>query len=150
MPTILEELGINPSKYKMDGESLLELLSDEKQEMEERIFIAELATNVMQRHVPKKVAINRGKHKLIINSEFKSEDLAYFLFSPPEMEPMEVFDLEKDPDELYNKTRENPQLAQRLLDFLKNQNKMTRDVTAEEDKMSEELREQLRALGYIK
>lgn len=150
MPTILEELGINPSKYKMDGESLLELLSDEKQEMEERIFIAELATNVMQRHVPKKVAINRGKHKLIINSEFKSEDLSYFLFSPPEMEPMEVFDLGKDPDELYNKTRENPQLAQRLLDFLKNQNKMTRDVTAEEDKMSEELREQLRALGYIK
>jgi hypothetical protein len=126
------------------------LLSDEKQEMEERIFIAELATNVMQRHVPKKVAINRGKHKLIINSEFKSEDLAYFLFSPPEMESMEVFDLEKDPDELYNKSREYSQLTQQLLDFLKNQNKMTRDITAEEYKMSEELREQLRALGYIK
>lgn len=150
LPTILEALGINPSKYQMDGESLLELLSDEKQEMEERIFITELAPNVMQRHVPKKVAINQGKHKLIINHEFKSEDLAYFLFSPPEIEPMEVFDLEKDPDELYNKSQENPHLTRELLDFLKNQNKMTRKVSAEEAKMSEELREQLRALGYIK
>jgi arylsulfatase A-like enzyme len=150
MPTILEELGINRPKYPMDGESLLELLSDEKRQLEERIFIAELASNVMQRHVPKKVAINQGKYKLIINSEFKSEDLAYFLFSPPEIEPMEIFDLEKDPDELYDKSRENPQLTRKLLDFLNNQNKMTRAVTAEEDKMSEELREQLRALGYIK
>ena len=150
MPTILEALGINSSKYQMDGKSLLELLSDEKKEMEERIFIAELAPNVMQRHVPKKVAINLGKHKLIINNEFKSEDLAYFLFSLPKIEPMEVFDLEKDPDELYNKSREYPQLTRELLNFLKNQNKMTREVSAEEDKMSEELREQLRALGYIK
>lgn len=150
MPTILEALDINPSKYQMDGESLFDLLGDEKQEMEERIFISELASNVMQRHVPKKVAINLGKHKLIINNEFKSEDLAYFLSSLPEMEPMEIYDLEKDPDELYNKSRENPQLTRELLDFLRNQNKMTRKVSAEEAKMSEELREQLRALGYIK
>lgn len=150
MPTILEALDINSSKYQMDGKSLFELLSDEKKEMEERIFIAELAPNVMQRHVPKKVTINLGKHKLIINNEFKSEDLAYFLFSLPKIEPMEVFDLEKDPDELYNKSQEYPQLTRELLDFLKNRNKMTREVSAEEDKMSEELREQLRALGYIK
>jgi len=150
MPTILEELGINPSKYQMDGKSLLELLRDEQEEMEERVFISELGPNVMQRHVPKKVAINLGKHKLIINNEFNSEDLAYFLFSLPKIEPMEVFELEKDPDELHNKSQEYPQLTRELLDFLKNQNKKTRKVSAEEAKMSEELREQLRALGYIK
>ena len=66
------------------------------------------------------------------------------------MEPIEIFDLEKDPYELYNKSRENTQLTRELLDFLKNQNKITRKASAEEAKMSEELRKQLRALGYIK
>jgi arylsulfatase A-like enzyme len=150
MPTILEELDISPSKYQIDGESLIPLLSGDKRKMEERIFIAELGTNVMQRHVPKKVAINQGKHKFIINSEFQAQDKVYFLFPPPKIESMEVFDLGDDPDELHNIAPGNPRLTQELLDFLKNQNKRTRKVTAEEHKMNEEIRKQLRALGYIK
>jgi len=150
MPTILDVLDINPSKYQMDGETLSGLLSNKKQEKEERVFVSELASNVMRKHIPKKAAINSGKYKLIINNGFTSEDLAYFLSSPPETKPMEVFDLEKDPDELTNLSRENPQLARALLAFLKKQNKMRRKVSTEEAKMSEELREQLRALGYIK
>lgn len=150
MPTILDALGIDPPKHHLDGESLLALLSSEEQENRERIFICELASNVMQRHVPKKVAINREKHKFILNQDYKPEDLAYFSSPPPDTNPMEVFDLEADPDELENKVRENPRLAQALLDYLKTHNKQKGKVVPKEAELTEELREQLKALGYIK
>jgi arylsulfatase A-like enzyme len=150
MPTILDALDIRLPEQHLDGESLFALLSGEEQEKRERIFISELAPNVMQRHVPKKVAINRDKHKLILNKDFKPEDLAYFFSPPPEIEPMQVFDLEADPNELENKVHENPQLAQALLDLLKTHNKQKGKVIPQEAELTEELREQLKALGYIK
>jgi len=150
MPTILEALDIDPSGHHLDGESLFDFLHNDKAEKEERVFIAELASNVMQRHVQKKVAINQNRQKLIINSDFTRKDLDYFLFPPPENQPIEIFDLERDPDELINKARNNPQLARTLLDHLKERNKQKRDVSSERLKMSKELREQLKALGYIR
>lgn len=150
MPTILDALNINPPKQRLDGESLFDLLADKGQENSERIFICELASNVMQRHIPKKVAINRDKHKFILNHDFKPEDLAYFFSPPPDFDPTELFDLEADPYELKNKAREDPQLAQALLDFLKTHNKQKRKVVPEAAKIDQELREQLKALGYIK
>lgn len=150
MPTILDELGIGSWNQKIDGESLLELLSAKKQEKNERIFISELASNVMKKHVPKKVAINLDKQKLILNSDFKPEDLAYFFSPPPELERMEVFDLDADPDELKNIARKDPQLARALSNFLNTFNKQKRKVAPEEAKLNKELREQLKALGYIK
>jgi arylsulfatase A-like enzyme len=150
MPTILEALNIDLPKQELDGKSLFGLLADEEQENSERIFICELASNVMKKHVPKKMAINRGKHKFILNQDFKPEDLAYFFSPPPEIDPMEVFDLELDPDELKNMALEKPQLAKTLLDFLKTHNTQKRKVFPEKAKINQELREQLRALGYIK
>ena len=150
MPTILHELDINVSHLKLDGKSLVDLLNDKKKGKSDRIVVSELASNVMKRHVPKKVAIIRGKQKFILNHDYESEDLDYFFSPPPELDSMEVFDLGSDPDELINKARENPQLARDLLDFLNTYNKQTRKVAPEEAKMIPELREQLRALGYIK
>jgi arylsulfatase A-like enzyme len=150
MPTILDALNIDPPKQRLDGESLFALLDDKEQENSERIFICELASNVMQRHIPKKVAINRDKHKFILNHDFKPEDLAYFFSPPPDFDPTELFDLETDPDELKNIAREDSQLAQTLLDFLKTHNKQKRKVVPESAKIDQELREQLKALGYIK
>ncbi len=150
MPTILDALDMNPSKQQFDGKSLFDLLSGEEQEKDERIFISELAPNVMKKHVPKKVAINRGKQKFILNHDYSPEDLAYFFSQPPEFDPREVYDLGQDPDELENIVGENPQLVKVFLDFLKIQNKQKRKVSPEEAELNEELREQLRALGYIK
>jgi len=150
MPTILDALNIGLPKQRLDGKSLFDLLDDKKQENNERIFVSELASNVMKKHVPKKVAINRDKHKFILNHDFKPEDLAYFFLPPPEISQMEVFDLELDPKELKNKARENPQWAQALLDFLKIHNIQKMKVIPKESKLNKELREQLKALGYIK
>jgi arylsulfatase A-like enzyme len=150
MPTILDALNIDPPKQRLDGKSLFDLFGDKKQENNERIFISELAPNVVGKFVPKKVAMNRDRHKFILNQDFKPEALSYFSSPPPDFDPMEVFDLEIDPDELINKARENPQLALSLLDFLNTRNKQKRRLNPEEAKLNEELREQLKALGYIK
>ena len=150
MPTILHELDINPSHQKPDGKSLVGLIEDRKEGKTERVVVSELASNVMKRHVPKKVAISRGSHKFMLNQDYDSEDLAYFFSPPPELEALEVYDLAKDPDELINKARENPQLARDLLEFMNTYNVQKRKVDPEEAKMIPELREQLKALGYIR
>jgi arylsulfatase A-like enzyme len=150
MPTILHELDINASHHKPDGKSLIGLIEDSKEGKSERVVVSELASNVMKRHVPKKVAISRGSHKFILNQDYESEDLAYFFSPPPELEPMELYDLFTDQEELINKARENPQLARDLLEFLNAYNVQKRKVDPKEAKMIPELREQLKALGYIR
>ncbi len=150
MPTILHELDINASHQKPDGKSLVGLIEERKEGKSERVVVSELASNVMKRHIPKKMAISRGSHKFILNQDYDSEGLAYFFSPPPELESMEVYDLLTDPDELINKARENPQLARDLLEFLNTYNVQKRKVDPEEAKMIPELREQLKALGYIR
>jgi arylsulfatase A-like enzyme len=150
VPTILDALNIDPPKQRLDGKSLFDLFGNKKQENNERIFISELASNVMGKHVPKKVAINRDRNKFILNQDFEPEDLSYFSSPPPDIEPMEVYDIEKDANELINRARKNPQLARSLLDFLHTRNKQKRRLNPEEAKLNEELQEQLKALGYIK
>lgn len=150
IPTILDALHIDPFDYKMDGESLLVFLRNDDIKKDERVFISELAPNVMGRHIQKKVAINRNGKKLILNSDFTQDDLDYFFRSPPEIQQVEVFDMKTDPEELINIAQDNPRLARELLDFLKEKNRQTGEASSEKLKMSKELLEQLKALGYIR
>jgi len=150
MPTILDALDISPGKRRLDGQSLLPLLEDARRENEERTFIAELAPDVMGKHVPRKAAANRGRLKLILHDPYSPQDLAYFRFPPPQVHPVEIFDLDEDAGEQKNLALQDPELARVLLDFFRERNVQKSEAKAEKARMDEKLREQLKALGYIK
>jgi arylsulfatase A-like enzyme len=150
MPTILEALDIDHSGHYMDGESLFSLLLETTENTEERVFLSELNAYAGENHIPRKMAINEGRNKLIINDEFAPEDLAYYLFPPPEIQKMEIYDLVNDPRERLNLFEKDPGLARRLIDFMGARYKQNKNVKANKAKIDKELNEQLRALGYIK
>jgi len=149
MPTILEALNIDHSGHYMDGESLFSLLLDNSEGTEERVFLSELAPYAGENRIPRKMAINQGRNKLIINEEFSPESLAYYVFPPPEIQKMEIYDLTNDSKELLNLFEKEPSLARRLIDFMNARYKQNKQVKANKAKIDEELNEQLRALGYI-
>jgi arylsulfatase A-like enzyme len=150
MPTILESLDIDYSDQYIDGESLLGLLPDAANTAEERVFLSELDAYASENHIPRKIAINQGRNKLIINDEFSPENLAYYAFPPPEFQKMEIYNLLNDPRELRNLFEKEPALARKLIDFMKARYKQNKKVKANKAKIDKELNEQLRALGYIK
>jgi len=149
MPTILDELGIKHSGNYIDGESVRSLLS-EKGQREERIFLAELASNAGESRIPKKVAMNKGENKIIFNDAFNSEFLSYFKTPPPNFEKLEIYNLRLDPGELKNSADQNPSLVRDLLDFFKTNYIEFLKILPKKTAISSEIQEQLRALGYIK
>ena len=74
MPTILESLDIDAGDNHMDGESLLGLLRASGEGGGDRTFLCELAANVVG-GIPQRVAVNRGKDKLILNDPYSKEAL---------------------------------------------------------------------------
>jgi len=149
MPTVLDVLDIDYSDHYLDGESLVDLLRDNTENTEERVFLSELAPYAAGNHIPRKMAINLGRNKLILNDEFLPDDLAYYIFTPPEVQKTEIFDLATDPQEFLNLFDKKPRLARRLIDFMEARYKQNKKVRANKAKIDEELNEQLRALGYI-
>jgi len=152
MPTILDELKIDYSDYFLEGENLLDLVRDEKKNKtrDERMFISDLGSNIENNHIPKRVAINQGQYKFIINEQYSASDLSYFLFPPPQLAEIEVYDLEKDPDEKINLASKRQDLVKRLSDFMLVHYKQRRKGGARKVKISDEIRKQLKALGYIR
>ena len=80
---------------------------------------------------------------------FSPENLAYYTFPPPENQKMEIYDLTKDSKELVNLFEKEPSLARRLVDFMNARYKQNKKVRASKAKIDKELKDQLRALGYI-
>lgn len=151
MPTILDVLDIDHSEYFMDGKSLLDLLKHKHESgEEERIFLSELAANAAKNRIPKRVAINQGKNKIILNEDFTPEQLSYFLFPPTQTEKLEVFNLQKDSLEQINLSQTKPGLTRQLLDFMTQNYKKLKEGTSKKTKIDKRIEEQLKALGYIR
>lgn len=150
MPTILDALDIDYPKQYKDGETLLDLLNNKDTEDEERIFLAELATDPIDGMIPKKTAINQGQNKLIMNEEFGPQNLAYFHFPPPKLEKFEIYDLKDDSAEETNIVLSNPELVRQLLKFMEIHLVQKCEWTSIKSDNLDEIREQFRALGYIK
>lgn len=149
MPTILEALAIDYSDHYMDGESVCNLLENDGQPDVERVFLSELDSGVTG-GVPRKTAVNKQRHKLILNEPYLEEDLEYLRYPPPRLDRLEVFDLSEDPEELINRIEDDPELARRLMKFLEEHYVRNKKVAKGKAEVSEEILEQLKALGYIK
>jgi arylsulfatase A-like enzyme len=147
-PTVLEEVGIDYSGLNIDGQSLLPIIAGK--EKGDRMFLADVASNVLASRIPQKIAMNRGREKLILSKKFSPEDLAFFVYPPPPLDPVEIYDLTRDPGERQNISDEKSHLANQIIQRINKiyeaaQKKKTRKL-----EMDEELKKQLKALGYIR
>lgn len=134
MPTILEIAGI---KHDADlaGKSLIPLIQEKEEE--NRTVFAEAVGR-------------REKRKAIITDRYK---FIYF----PESQAAELYDLLNDPQEKINLVNDKPELAARLKTQLlnwieecqKKADKLNKGEGPEQIKINNEIRNELRALGYI-
>jgi len=148
VPTILEEFRVDISELSLDGKSLFPAI--EGRDKEDRSFWADIGDNVLNSHVPQKTSMNIGTEKLILNKKYTEEDLSHFEYPPPKTGPVELYELKSDPREKLNIADNRAALVNRLIltiEDLYNQAKKRRPLKPDID---EDLKEQLRALGYIK
>jgi hypothetical protein len=144
----LEEREIHSEDWEIDGKSLLSVVRGE--ERDTRTFFADIASNVLDSHIPQKIAMNRGEEKLILNKKFRKEDLEFFFSHPPDLIPVEVYDLVQDPRERKNIAGLRSELANQIIRDIDRIFKEAEKRSTGKLKMSEELKKQLKALGYIR
>jgi arylsulfatase A-like enzyme len=147
-PTVLEETGIDFSSLDIDGQSLFPLITGK--EKGDRTLLADIASNVLASHVPQKIALNRGREKLILNKHYSPEDLRFFVSPPPDLGPVELYDLVLDPGEKQSIADQKPQLANQVIQEIDAIYRAAKKRKTEKLEMDEELKKQLKALGYIR
>jgi arylsulfatase A-like enzyme len=147
-PTVLEEVGIEPSGFDIDGRSLFPLITGKEEG--DRMFLAEVAAHVLASRVPQRIAMNRGKEKLILNKKFGPDDLQFFVFPPPMLSAVELYDLAQDPGERHNVADERSLLANQIIQGIDEIYKSARKKKTKKLEIDQELRNQLKALGYIR
>ncbi len=138
-PTILELLGIDPVRFRFQGESLAGPILGETDPAPGVIF-AEVDYRPGDRELP----IKRTHKKAIIVDRFK-------LIRDDETGTVEVYDLEGDPGERENLAATRPKLVDRLLPMLQSAFERAAKGAVEGGvrKLSEEEVERLRSLGYL-
>lgn len=149
MPTILEEANVDPSLFDLDGVSLLPLIKGEEQA--ERIFYADLIFRRVKDIAPQMFATNKNGLKYIQSQKIKS----YFtkrMAVDLEGKKIEIYDLSKDPGEKKNLADRDDykSLCLELMAHLARYYQSHSGRQAESIKMDPELRETLKALGYIR
>ena len=133
VPTILEEIGINYSKYKFDGESLIKLIVVDKNR-NSRIFYSDLAFKDIKNPCPALISTNFNNYKLIVDYMHNN---------------IELYDIRKDPTEKNDISRFKKNLVRKLLSKIEDYYKNIHNIKREEIKINKDLKERLKALGYL-
>jgi arylsulfatase A-like enzyme len=137
--TILEEVGIAPNS-QFEGKHIHDMINGE--EDSDRICYAETRAG------GRKISVVRGHDKLIFNGAPKS--IYHFIGIPSQIE---YYDLQKDILEKNNINVENMTdlnvLFKQMIEYWK-EARSTRERLKKSAKIPEDLKEQLKALGYIK
>ena len=138
-PTILELIGIDPTGFWFQGQSLAGLILGQTDSAPGVIF-AEVDYRPGDRELP----IKRTHKKAILIDRFK-------LIRDDETGTVEVYDLEADPGERENLAPTRPELVDRLLPVLRSALERAAEGAVEGGvrKLSEEEVERLRSLGYL-
>ena len=149
VPTVMDEFGVRSSPVKLEGESLRPIL--ENKETGERLCPSYLPDNIFADPMPSKISLIQGRYKFILNEKFPDRAYTYFSPPPPNVPPIELFDLRQDPFERRNLANQEGEVARRMLQqaqtFLQ---AAKREGLSKKALMDKDLEERLRALGYIK
>jgi len=147
MPTVLDVIGLDYDDDALDGKSLLPLLEGKK---EDRISISDLEAINYPPELPSRIAVYQRPFKLIINNNF---DLPpeHFQPAPPPIAKIELYNIDKDPEEKQNIAQYHPKIVRR---FIREINKLyieeMKKMIKHQKSDRKELEERMRALGYIK
>jgi hypothetical protein len=141
-------LDIDSSRYEFDGLSLIPLL--EGKEKKDRVFLSDVGENILNLHLPQKIATNEGRRKLILNKTIRGENLGFFPYPPPSTKAVELFDLSVDPGEFSNIVEKESSTANRIINRIEEIYRSAKRKKTGQAVLDEELKKQLRALGYIK
>lgn len=147
MPTILRVANSMKKDIRMDGINLLDVIFGKNIE---RIIISDVAPNIAAYRNPKRASLIKNSIKIIYNDKFTGTNYAFFKYPPAVNNEIELFDLIKDPYERNNITAAHSVLASAMLKKLLQFH--TFDYTEEslDLKINNDLKEQLKALGYVK
>ncbi|MCJ7581526.1 MAG: sulfatase [Candidatus Aminicenantes bacterium] len=148
VPTILDEMDIDSTQFEFDGRSLIPFL--EGKEKKDRVFLSDVGENILNLHLPQKIASNEGGKKLILNKSIRSQDRGFFRYPPPSIKAIELFNLSLDPGEHSNIVDVESSIANRIIDRIEEIYKSAKRKKPGQAVLDEELKKQLRALGYIK
>lgn len=152
VPTILDHLNIKTGSAEFDGQSLLPLI--EQKEKRNRVYVCDLALrDASIQSYPNLIAMNKQNYKLILNREVRSPYVKRVSEKFRGMR-IELYDVNNDPNETKNLAHQN-QYRDLCFQLLKHIGKIYEklDKSAkkkEEVVLDKNLRERLRALGYIK
>lgn len=147
LPTILEELTIGLVQSEIDGKSLLKIIQGK--DKEDRIFFSEIK---YASFFPDQIASNTGGFKLLLNKTYTDAQYNYFSTPPPSRKDIELYDLLTDFNEKKNLARQNNSEVSKVMESIA-QYLQQGEYTTEDGKkikLDERVKEQLRALGYLK
>lgn len=137
MPTILDYFGI-PSPTNIRGQSLLPSIRGEIPSAE-RIAFTEHAGGSM-------VSLRGSRYKYIRHLRYSNVVPAYNLTPGTE----ELYDMEKDPQELNNLAESNPKLVKKFRALWRQKRGDRQDINAGEATIDRKTEEMLKSLGYIR
>ena len=138
MPTILEFASVKFKKNHLDGKSLRNLIL--KKETKDRNFISDLAHKEILDPCPSLIATNHNKYKLILDKTSEGT------------KNIELYDLSRDPEETTNILRKEGKVGRALFNFITDYYNKKKKTKRKIEKISldENLKEKLKALGYVK
>ncbi len=159
MPTILEELAIGAKSLPMEGKSLIPVIrgksTHDRTVLADTAYLAgrlspERKTNLPGTFFFGKIAFIDGKNKLIVNREFGEEEARSYFPPPPPFRAVELYDLAADPLERVNLASSSADQANRMARRVREIYEKMKRTAKNRVEPDEKLREQLRALGYIR
>lgn len=150
LPTIMDYYGIKHSK-DIRGQSLIPLIKSGKNL--DRPILSSIYKFKPFELLPGKIAVIQNDYKIIFNKRYTPQTFKYFEHPPPSItSTVELYNIKKDPSERNNLFEENLVIKDKLFNFLKEIMKemdSTQRRNERQEKITEEMLERLRTLGYI-